>query len=92
MSEENPDDVEPVDDERVGFSEEVFGEEFNIGWICKGLRRKDILRLFFEDILMRFLPDLVQSSSPGLEGGCVAPQQRCPSGQKIGVCKKKNEV
>lgn len=22
----------------------------------------------------------------GLEGGCVAPQQRCPSGQKIGVC------
>ena len=43
MSEENPDDVEPVDDERVGFSEEVFGEEFNIGWICKGLRRKDIL-------------------------------------------------
>ena len=46
MSEENPDDVEPVDDERVGFSEEVFGEEFNIGWICKGLRRKDILRLF----------------------------------------------
>ena len=54
MSEENPDDVEPVDDERVGFSEEVFGEEFNIGWICKGLRRKDILRLFFENILMRF--------------------------------------
>ena len=47
MSEENPDDVEPVDDERVGFSEEVFGEEFNIGWICKGVRRKDILRLFF---------------------------------------------
>ena len=47
MSEENPDDVEPVDDERVGFSDEVFGEEFNIGWICKVLRRKDILRLFF---------------------------------------------
>ena len=92
MSEENPDDVEPVDDERVGFSEEVFGEEFNIGWICKGFRRKDILRLFFENILMRFLPDLVQSSLPGLEGGYVAPQQRCPSGQKIGVCKKKNEV
>ena len=46
MSEENPDDVEPVDDDRVGFFEEVFGEEFNIGWICKGLRWKDILRLF----------------------------------------------
>ena len=44
----------------------------------------------FENILMRFPPDLVLSSSPGLEGGCVAPQQRCPSGQKIGVCKKKN--
>ena len=46
----------------------------------------------FENILMRFFPDLVHSSSPGLEGGYVAPQQKCPSGQKIGVCKKKNEV
>ena len=33
MSEEKPEEVDPVDEDRAGSDPEVFGEEFNIGWI-----------------------------------------------------------
>ena len=33
MSEEKPEEVEPVDEDRAGSDPDVLGEEFSIGWI-----------------------------------------------------------